>query len=528
MSDYTDRVGYVTPRNVKISEFITTLSGSVGADAKFTYIQDGQNFSITLSELLIVLGSIGSLESLGEVTGIPLLHSVGVTHYIRTLLGGSGTVANLTPEGGVKVDLNLESGTSGIPILTGVGSTLPVIRSLIAGAGVSIASSGNVIQISVSEIPTASNVVIINEMADFPEAEVGVRTLADHTAYLVSADLITSDRFIAGENSVVYGADTAVASLTYTGVDTFFTSTVDNFKLTLLALSATNGKLFDVSTVSSTGVYQLINITVESCKYLGSISNMRAVQITDIFCSEITTEGIDFSGDIGIVLGDRNVFNISNGSVFGLGTAIIRSGFSFALTYANLAAGSFFLSGLPDSGNLDTGTLGSLSSCSFKGSGTVLDGISEKDALWEFSNNNGFPDSINSLLAVHGASTLTISAPNTPVKIEDTWVCSHKSRLECSVDGRFTYIGKGSHLNISVTVTADIVSGVDICTFYIYKNGVQEASSAVVREFDSGNPGNLSMIWQIDLETDEYFELFAENNDTSVNILIVNAIIGVS
>lgn len=513
------------PRNIKKSDF--NSQSTIPAGSTFDFVINGTNIKIPVADMISAFGTAGTLEQLGEIVGTAVLSVSGTVNRIRNILGGAGILASVSPENGLQLDHNFVSGGA-VDVLINPTAEQPIIRGIKAGPGVNVASDGNLIQVSAIELPVASNVVIVNAMGDFPDATEGVRTLADNTAYLVSAILTTSDRFIAGDNCVLYGADSATAGLIYTGTDTMFTGTSDSFKLTLISLTAETGQLFNVSTAASTGVFQLINVTIPSCNILGTVTNMQAIQITDIFVAGIISSGITFSGDIGVVLGSRNLFSITAGSVFDLGTAIINSGFSMGLTYSSLGAGSFFLSGLVDSGNLAAGTIGSISNCNVKGAGTALQGITESDALWEFSANNGIFDSINSILAVHGVSTIIIAAAGTPVIIGATWTISHASRFTGSAGGRFTYIGKGAHISISATITADLATGADNCTFYFYKNGIQESASAITREFDAGNPGNIGMLWQLDMDTDDYVEIWVENNDTSVNIDILNAIIGIS
>ena len=55
----------------------------------------------------------------------------------------------------------------------------------------------------VTRVPAASNVVIVNSMSDFPTAVSGVITLGDDSAYLVSANLSTANRFVMGLNTLL-------------------------------------------------------------------------------------------------------------------------------------------------------------------------------------------------------------------------------------------------------------------------------------------------------------------------------------
>lgn len=521
MSDTNNTVRSGTSK--KKSQWVA--SATVPSGAFLDYYADGVNRRISLEDFILDQNLTGSIEQDGAVTGTPVLDKDGSVNKIRNLEDGSGVMASVSAENGITLEHNFSPGAdSGIPVLIDETETQPVIRKILAGTGINVASAGESIQITATGITVASNIVIVNEMADFPAAVSGVRTLEDDTAYLVSAALSTSDRFVLGESAVVYGADSAVASLTYTGSDTMFTATAGNSKITLITLSCASGQLIDIS---GGGVFQLINMTVTACDTVGPIGAMTATQVTDCAFDEVTSGGFSYTGTHGAFVATRNFFTISGGTMFDLDGATFTLGFQYETSICVLAAGTTFMSGLVDSGNIPIGSLGAVVNCRFSGLGTVLNNISERDARWEFRINDNVPNSINSLLCVNAGATVTIAAPNTPVIIGATWTFDHESRFTGDAAGTFTYTGKGAHVSLSASITAEIATATDDCTFYYYKNGVQEADSAISRNLTAGSPGNLSMPYSIDLDTDDEIDIRCENNDTSVNIIINNAILSI-
>ena len=313
-------------KNIKKSNF--QASESLPDASYLDFVYNGTNLKISKSDFIAALGVFAELQAAGEATAIDVYNKVGDISYIRSLLGGSGIITSVSPENGVKIDHNFSQDTAGINVVGSIASTSPVFRSILAGTGITVALTGDTIVLNATGIPVASNIVIVNEMSDFPAAESGVITLANDTAYLVSADLTTSDRFVMGNNCVLYGADSSVCSLTYTGTGTMITVTDVDCKVTLITLNAANGKVFDATQTTGQHVFQFVNLTVGECDEIGSIDSILAVQFTDVSVNTFSTSGISFSGTPGFFIGTRNLF-ISNGAdVFDFGTAVFTSGFT--------------------------------------------------------------------------------------------------------------------------------------------------------------------------------------------------------
>lgn len=506
-------------RRIEKSKFVaqTALLSTDTLD----FVRSNQNFKVAFSDFLTAIGATGSLEQKGEVTGTPILDKDGTINYIRNLINGSGVQVTLTVEDGAKISHNFSIGDSGQPVLVDETEESPTIRNLVAGTGINIAGAGKDIQISATGAVPAFNVVVVNTMSDFPAASAGVRTLGNDTAYLVSAKLTTSDRFVLGTNCVVLGTDSAVSALTYTGTGVMFTGVDVSAKITLLSLSASLGSIFSITESAVSSVFQFVNNSVLDCDSLGTIAGVEAVQVTDVAVNNMTTGGLTLSGNCGLFIAVRNLFVGDPAVMIDLTTSTFTAGFSIETCFFQfLTTPGYLLSGLAGSGNFTGEGSGTVFNCRLINGNGVLENITNADSKWSFQGNNVIPDSINSLLAIKDTSTIT-TALNTPAIIGNTWIYDHESRFEGSAGGRFTYTGLGSHINIVATVSAvGTVAQSRDYEFLIYKNGVAITNAVFERSFANSQSGSVSIVWEEDLETDDYIELWVQNTESSDNITI--------
>lgn len=513
-------------RDVKKSLFAALTT--IPAGSTLDFVSNGTNYKITVEDMIAAFGTTGSLEQLGSVSGTAVLSKSGSVNRIRNIEDGPGVKGSVSPEQGVKLEHNIAAGTEGVEIFTNRTELQPLIRNLLAGTGINLAVVGDAIQVSATGITVASNIVVVNQMSDFPTAVSGVITLEDDTAYLVSAKLTTTDRFEFGDNCVLYAADSSVGSLTYTGAGTMLTANSENSKVTLLTLDAPNGQLLDVTSGSGNGVFQLVNATIKSCDAVGSIGNLSALQITDTAFEDVKTDGLSFTGTIAFLVGSRNLFTVNGGTMFKLGSSTISAGFTTYSSLVVLAAGTNYIDGLVDSGNFDSGALGSIFNMRFSGSGTPLAAnITRDDPRWQFFGNDDIGDTRpDGLLSFSGNATNTvIASTGVPVLIAGTWVEQTTSQFEATAAGRLTYKGgKPAKLPITASLTGAPVSGTNkTITYHLYKNGV-DLSADQSNIISSGSPKNTSLIWQLELNPDDYLELFVSNDTDTIDVLVSTAV----
>jgi hypothetical protein len=506
--------------NKKISELIG--QSTIDDSALITIVSSsGENRKITWADFKIVLGVLGTLAQTGDPAGTAVLDFSGTDFLIRNIEDGPGIQSSVSPQNGVTIEVDIIADNTGVPVYIDT-STDPLIRSLIAGTGINIASTGNTIQISAPGITTASNVVIVNQMSDFPTPVAGVITLANDTGYLVSSNLTTTDRFVSGGNTVVFGSDRFVGSLTYTGAATMFTSIDNSFHVKDLTLSAVSGQMFDVSS-SIPGKLFLFDNSTATAKDFGTLSGMAGTRLSNLTLQQTAT-GFVWSGFAPVFLASGILADVQAGSLFDINTATFDS-FACTACFNTLAAGTFFISGTTASGNMTADNLGSVDNCRFFGLGTPLENITPNDAQWQFSGNDHIADTRpDGLLSIDGPLTVAIAAANTPVLINDVadWNVERVSQMVGTTSGRLTYGGiKDVAMPITANIAAEAATGTnkDI-TFYIAIGGVVVPNSQASTTVSAGAPKNTAIPWQELISPDDFVEVWVENNTDTTDIVV--------
>ena len=223
---------------------------------------------------------------------------------------------------------------------------------------------------------------------------------------------------------------------------------------------------------------------------------------------------------------------LNGGSLIDLGSATFRSISIEGGIIEESAPGAFFLSGLPNSGNIVPGGLATVFNNKGFGNATPLSGVSTSDNRWEFTNNNTIPDSISDALVYTEANALetTISVINTPVKVNAVFVTEDISRLSHDGTGRVTYTGeRPARLPIDVTASIVGASGGDKqTTLYIAINGAIVSATGIQETTNSSKAGSFALIWQYEFQPNDYVEAWVENNTDTTNIVAQNVVLRVN
>ena len=128
------------------------------------------------------------------------------------------------------------------------------------------------------------------------------------------------------------------------------------------------------------------------------------------------------------------------------------------------------------------------------------------------------------------ATTSTIATINTPVLVAGAFAVGSVSSFDGTTAGRLTYTGTANAvITISAVVDIEPASGTgkDL-TVYIAVNGSVAATSGRIVTTDASLPLNASVIWQSTLSTNDYIELYVENNTDNIDVLVSGAVLVVS
>lgn len=111
------------------------------------------------------------------------------------------------------------------------------------------------------------------------------------------------------------------------------------------------------------------------------------------------------------------------------------------------------------------------------------------------------------------ATATAITAANTPILIAGTTTLSASSEFTMPANNRLTYTGlRTKTFQISANVGFWVASNNRACYFYVYKNGIQEASSkqgAVSR--NTGESQDAGVVHLLTMATNDFIEIWTEN-----------------
>jgi hypothetical protein len=375
-------------------------------------------------------------------------------------------------------------------------------------------------------VATLTRRVIVNTIADLPAAVGGVITTAANTLYVQADDVaFSTSRLVIGANSVYSGLDSLVVTASYTGTLPFFTFTNTSGSVKNLNIVHPNSPLFSF-TDSGTNVLRVVDVAYAGASIGTFGGNGSSVRFTN-FSGSTTSNGMLLVGDWKAFLFQPALSSIAAGTFIDLGTATFDS-ISVTETTLDYPAGAFFMSGEPSSGNMNVGGLATITKTRLTGSGTPLEQITPDDAQFAFSQNDSIRDSRpDGLLYIQGNTVAsTIASVDTPVLAAGVWTIGPAGQFTGTTGGRLTYIGvKDARLPItlSVSVAPTLSTGIAI-SVYIAINGTIVAGSRSRGTGSAGLPDSITIPWQHTFSTNDYVEIFVENNTNATDILLSSGV----
>lgn len=150
--------------STKISDF---LQSNILISDNLTFIRSGTNYKTPVSDLITLLGTTGSIESIGN--GTPTLKQpvVGQNQF-RAIEGGAGIVVATSPTDGIEVKWGLTQDNAGVELIDSVSSSTPVLSSLKAGDGISVTKDGDTITLATTGDPSSglNNRIVVTQASD--------------------------------------------------------------------------------------------------------------------------------------------------------------------------------------------------------------------------------------------------------------------------------------------------------------------------------------------------------------------------
>ncbi len=131
-----------------------------------------------------------------------------------------------------------------------------------------------------------------------------------------------------------------------------------------------------------------------------------------------------------------------------------------------------------------------------------------------------------SSMYISSSAETSIAGVNTPVKVAGTTTEGAKLRDFTHTNGRLTYTGAPIRaFIITAALSFTVAANSKVIAFHIAKNGTPIAASEQHRKAGIGaDVGSTTVLVEVELNTDDYVELFVENttDDTNATVLFMN------
>jgi hypothetical protein len=373
-----------------------------------------------------------------------------------------------------------------------------------------------------SSANTRSNYVLVKSTADLPTPVSGVITLAPSTVYEVNGTIALTSK-INLNGSYLVGMDVNNDKLVYTpGSGELFTGSKGGTVKTLTLVAGTSGaKLFNLD-MASTEMLVVRDAIIANCKDVGLVKggNICFFSVIDYTGN---TNGITYQNNSTLLLDNTAWFSNNSGTFEKLvGTFDViekLGGFSQPMTTSSATA--FDVSGI-----VAINEAGNLKNTAFIGTGTKVNGTFSKKWEVEGAGINTEKDAVATGSLYLSSTALTnIIAMNTPVKVAGTTTASELVRFTSPSSNKLTYDGtKTRTFSVMAALSATGASGTYLYSFYIYKNGVQVPSSRQRTKVysSSGDIQVIALVCTVTLSPGDYIELWAEDNESSVDLTVQN------
>ena len=127
------------------------------------------------------------------------------------------------------------------------------------------------------------------------------------------------------------------------------------------------------------------------------------------------------------------------------------------------------------------------------------------------------------------ATATVIASQDVPVLVAGTWLSGAAESFSISAAGRLTYTGLSAQVfDVDAVISVNAASGSPDASLLIAKNGTVIAATKIGNRLESTHDHNLSTLWNLSLSTNDYIEIFIENNTNTVDFTVTRAVLRVS
>lgn len=365
------------------------------------------------------------------------------------------------------------------------------------------------------------NIVFIDSLSNFPQPQTGVITLADNVTYYIANEIdLNGNRLVAGQNTTIVGSSSENCRIKSTGLaDPLITS---QYSLPLRHLSLEAQTIFDLDAGATPNqALDWYGVNLVNSSDIGTIANYANFIASSM--AFLSSSGLVFDGTIGTIALSETLFSGTDpGTIIEIpGTATITRRLrviysSFVVSGSGVGINVSVSASIPVEGYI-------LDTVNFSGGGTYTQGVLFDDNKSRWTECRGVQNSaaITGYYMQGNATATVITTTETPVKAEGATTQYAISQKFTHANNRVTYGGSITR-DFKVTAIASISSGAtNQIGIYIAKNGqVVTESETYITANAAGRLENGSAHTIVELQENDYIEIYVENNTSTSNITV--------
>ena len=371
-----------------------------------------------------------------------------------------------------------------------------------------------------SALPCNKGVVFVDSANDLPHPVSGVHTLKDRVTYWVTNDLdLKGARLVGGQSTVILGSSSENSSIKSTGL-TGVALITSEWTLPIRHIALEAEQIFDLdATANANQALDWYGVNFRNTSNIGTIQGYTNFIGTGM--ALLSASGMVFDGTTGTIGFEKCLFsgNASSTILTIPSTATIerRIRISYSAVIVPATGVGFDVStsaSIPIEGSI-------FDTCNFSGTGTYTAGITYDDNKARWTENRGIKNSAAFAGYYMRANTTAtvIASIGTPVKVAGTTTAYGTIERFTHSDNRVTYVGAIPRTFLVLTTNSASSGNGDQVGFYVAKNGVTiDESETYITTNASGRLENGVCFAIVELSTNDYIEIFVENNDATNNV----------
>ena len=375
---------------------------------------------------------------------------------------------------------------------------------------------------------TTNNLKIIDKLSDLPTAAAGVITLETPYNYFFTKEIdLLGDRLECNGIVSLLGGTPELSKVTSTGlaVGTALLTSEYTVALNSIAINHTTALALD-ATANANQVLDWFGVNFEdSTTAVGTIKNYDNTIFNTI--GFLNSGGLTFDGTIGTIAFTDTIFENATAleSIILPNTLTVSRRFridnsSFVSLSGETALNVSTSATIPDEGYI-------LNNVNFGGGGTYLTGVQSTDNKARFEGCRGINNSSNiaQYYMQGNAAITTITTSSTFVKIAGTTTTgSYVEKFDVTTtNNKAVYTGSLTgfyKVNAVVSMTSGNNKELELA---IYKNGsILTPSRSKGTSNGGGKAENVACLDIVELQTNDYIELYVANNSNTNNVVCVD------